>query len=315
VRFECCINKKSAKDEIVVASRNAFSLVELLVVISIIGLLVSLLLPAVQGAREAARKLACSNNLRQAGLALQNHVAVFSAFPGNGGFREGSMVKATSGLMVEISTTDHANGLTYRWGVGVPGAHPKQQSGSWAFSILPYVEQSAAYEQLIVSAKQSMFLCPSRSRANSQPTVDDNYGDYVSGGWAWAKSDYCGNARVMPNYPRYYRVAGITDGLSQTYAIGEKAFDRRVHLPTTWYWDEPIFSGGSKGTARAGLAIIPDGVGISFKENWGSAHSSGANFVNADGSTRLIASTIEFTVMRALLTPDGGEIESGGALE
>ncbi len=296
-------------------SRRAFSLVELLVVISLVGLLVSLLLPAIQSAREAARMLACSNNFRQVGFALHNHLAVFNAFPGNGGFREGISVKGVSGLMTTISTTDYADSMTYQWGVGVPGSHPKAQTGSWAYAILPYIEQMVAYEQLSVASKQPTFLCPSRSRADSEPTIDDSYGMYVSGGWAWAKSDYCANARLMLNYPRFYRVAGITDGLSQTYAVGEKAFDRKVHSPATWYWDEPIFSGGSKGTARAGLAIVPDGIGISFKENWGSSHPSGATFANADGSVRLITSTIDFRVMRALLTPDGGEIESNGANE
>jgi prepilin-type N-terminal cleavage/methylation domain-containing protein len=295
--------------------RRAFTLIELLVVLSIIGLLVSLLLPAVQAAREAARKLSCSNNMRQAGLALQNHMSIFNAFPGNGGYKAGSSIQSTDGIATVIKTTDHTDGVTYQWGIGIPGARPKDQTGSWAFAILPYIEQTAAYEQMRIEIKQAALLCPSRSRPDPQPTVNDDYGDYVSAGWAWAKSDYCGNAKMMPNYPRYFRIASVTDGLSQTYALGEKAFDRGVHRDTTWYWDEPLFSGGSKGTARSGLAIIPDGVNIAFKENWGSAHPGGAIFVNADGSTRMINATIEWTVMRALLTPDGGEVESNHELD
>ena len=78
----------------------------------------------------------------------------------------------------------------------------------------------------------------------------------------------------------------------------------------SWYWDEPIFSGGSKGTARAGLRISEDGRGIEFKENWGSAHPQGAQFGLADGSVHFIAASIDWKAMRALLTPDGGEVEA-----
>jgi hypothetical protein len=118
----------------------------------------------------------------------------------------------------------------------------------------------------------------------------------------------------MPNLPFVLSLASVTDGLSNTFSLGEKAFDRRVHVATSWYWDEPLFSGGSKGTARSGLAIIPDGVNIAFKDNWGSAHPAGAIFGKIDGSTRLIGSTVDYRTMRALLTPSGGEIE-GSNLE
>ena len=295
--------------------RCAFTLIELLVVISIISLLVSLLLPAVQAARDAARRLQCANNIKQLGLGLQNHIGIFNAFPGNGGYRPGNTIKSTSGANVEISTLDILDGNFYRWGVGLPGSAPKSQTGSWAYAILPYLEQSAAYDQLDFKAKQTTYLCPSRSRPDSVATVNDLFGRYESGGWAWAKSDYCGNARIMPNYPRYMRVAELTDGLSNTYAIGEKAFDRAVHVAASWYWDEPIFSGGSKGTARAGIVIVPDGRNIPFKENWGSAHPGGALFGNADGSTRLVSDQISIAAMRALLTPNGGEIISGEEIE
>ncbi len=305
-----CSNSKSFPVRRRIALR-AFTLIELLVVISIISLLVSLLLPAVQAARDAARRLQCANNVRQLGLGLQNHVSTYNAFPGNGGFRNGSTIVNTVGTPVTIFTEDIADGTHYDWGVGVPGASPKTQTGSWAYALLPFVEQTAAYEQLQFKAKQTTYLCPSRARPDPRPTLDDLYGRYESGGWAWAKSDYCGNARIMPNFPRYMRVAELTDGLSNTYAVGEKAYDRGVHVPSTWYWDEPICSGGSKGTARAGLVIVPDGVDIPFKDNWGSAHPGGAIFGNADGSTRLVSDQISHIVMRALLTPNGGEVVSG----
>ena len=297
------------------AGRQAFTLIELLVVISIISLLISLLLPAVQGAREAARRMQCSNHLRQLGLAIQHHVTVYACVPGNGGYTDESRIKSTTGEMVQISTDDLHAQMFFHWGVGMPGKLPAKQPGSWAYAILPFVEQESAYDKVDFRSSQPIYLCPSRDRPQPQPTIDDENGRYVSGGWAWTKMDYCGNARVMLNYPRVLNLSSVTDGLSQTYAAGEKAFDPSIHKDTSWYWDEPIFSGGSKGTARAGLGIFRDGINITFRENWGSAHPSGAHFVILDGSTHMVDQSIDWRVMRALLTPNGREAESADAFQ
>jgi hypothetical protein len=110
-------------------------------------------------------------------------------------------------------------------------------------------------------------------------------------------------------------LTAVSDGLSQTYAAGEKAVDPSVHTSTSWYWDEPIFSGGSKGTARAGLSVFRHGVNIAYRENWGSAHPGGAHFAILDGSTQMVDPSIDWKVMRALLTPSGGEFESANAFD
>ncbi len=294
--------------------RVGFTLVELLVVISIISVLVSLLLPAVQQAREAARRAQCSNNLRQLGLALQQHVATHRVFPGNGGFGPESEIESVDGTLVNIYTEHRAATNKFLWGIGQPGARPKTQAGSWAYAVLPFLEQSAAYQNVDFEANLQVYLCPSRARRRPLPPEADRYATYESGGWAWSKTDYCGNRRVTLPRPQVLSTASITDGLSQTYIVGEKAFDPSVHTATSWYWDEPIFSGGSKGTARAGLLIVNDGIGVAFKDNWGSGHVGGAHFGLADGSTHFIDRSIDWKAMRALLTPDEGEIESNAVL-
>ena len=105
--------------------RNAFTLIELLVVITIIGMLVALLLPAVQAARESARCLQCANNLKQIGLALHGYHAALGSFPpGN--------INLGAGLCP---------------GSAEPTTSYSTRSGNWMIAILPYLEQNALYNQ------------------------------------------------------------------------------------------------------------------------------------------------------------------------
>ena len=271
-------------------------------------------LPAVQQVREAARRISCQNNIRQHGIAIQSYLSIFDAMPGNGGYvegAEGNIIDSSNGQPTEISTLDHLSGQFYRWGIGNPLGGSKTQSGSWAYSILPHIEQSAAHQEVLVESKQPMFLCASRARPNSLPTVDDSNGNYVSGGLAWAKTDYAANARLCRDLPEVpLKVANLSDGLSNTWLMAEKAYDYNAQTATSWYWDEPIFSGGSKGTVRAGVVITQDGYGIPFRENWGSAHPGTISVGHADGSVHSIDANIEFEIVRALLTYNGGEVEA-----
>jgi prepilin-type processing-associated H-X9-DG protein len=102
----------------------------------------------------------------------------------------------------------------------------------------------------------------------------------------------------------------FTDGLSNTILIGEKAFDPTVQIPTSWYWDEPFFLGGSEGTSRGGLGILPDRAGIPFRGNWGSPHAGGAQYAFGDGGVRSVLFNVDITTFEALLSPDGGEVVS-----
>ncbi|MBR9802246.1 DUF1559 domain-containing protein [bacterium] len=188
--------------------RSGFTLIELLVVIAIIAILVALLLPAVQQAREAARRSSCKNNLKQLGLALHNYHDTFSVFP----FRQGG--------------PGHGNGE--RWSANV--------------HLLPNLEQGALYDAFMARAAQSgvslspweqwtvngiqpttqtvpAFLCPSDT--NTDPVGDQGPSNYsYCAGDSW-DSVNSANPRGMFGYRSKVRMRDITDGTSNTVAMAE----------------------------------------------------------------------------------------------
>jgi prepilin-type N-terminal cleavage/methylation domain-containing protein/prepilin-type processing-associated H-X9-DG protein len=292
--------------------RPGFTLLELLVVVGIIAVLIGLLLPAVQKVRAAAARLSCGNNLHQIGLALQMHLDAWRVFPSNGGWDGKQTILDTDGQPFVPYTTDFTTGQTYYWGAGQPGCAPRNQPGSWAYPLLPFLEQQNADQARQWTTAVPFFICPSRRSAGAEPVVgEDAYGRYGGGGWTWGKIDYAANQDAIPLRPRCRPLDDFTDGTSQTILAGEKAFDPLVETPTSWYWDEPFFLGGSAGTARLGVQIVHDGPGIPYKGNWGSAHSGGAQFLFADGSVHLLFYAIAWPTVNALLTPDQGEVVSG----
>jgi prepilin-type N-terminal cleavage/methylation domain-containing protein/prepilin-type processing-associated H-X9-DG protein len=293
-----------------VERRRAFTLIELLVVLAIVAILVGLLLPAVQKVREAAARLKCQNNLKQIGLALQQFHGTFGVFPSNGGWDGTQTILTADNRPFTPSTTDfEIGGTTFNWGTGDPARSPQDQTGSWGFAILPFLEQDTAFRDRAWTAPLQGYVCPSRRTAESRQLVNDAHGNYDGGGWAWGgKTDYAGNTLMTPGRPVCLSLAQVPDGSSNTILVGEKAADPSVMAPPSWYHDEPVFLGGSMGTSRNGLQVLRDAPGIPYKGNWGSAHPGGAQFLFADGSVRPLAHGTPWTTLLPLLTPDGGEV-------
>jgi prepilin-type N-terminal cleavage/methylation domain-containing protein len=293
--------------------RRGFTLIELLVVIGIIGILVALLLPAVQQARDAAERTRCANNLKQVGLALLAFNDQFRVLPSNGGWDGKQTILSVDGTPFTPQTFDFTLNKDFQWGVGDPLLAPREQMGSWAFSILPNVEQGPMFNERVWTSAVSTFICPVRRQALALPVVaEDANGRYLGGGWTWGKTDYAVNLFVFENRPFCRNISTISDGLSNTILVGEKAFNPAVVGPDSWYWDEPYFLGGSKGTSRGGFGLLKDGADIQYhyKENWGSPHIGGVQFVFGDGAVHMLPRTTPQPIFSAFLTPDGGEAVS-----
>ena len=199
--------------------RQGFTLVELLVVIAIIGILVALLLPAIQAARESARRRKCSNNLRQIGVAFQNHHDVFRFYPSGG-----------------LSWTSPRTWLP----PGIPGGIPagaETQAWGWAYQILPYVEQKVVWEDpndsRVPGTTIPVYSCPSLRPPTIFPYTQAGFNesramaDYTGNGgtWGgWGSFDSSGNSLDGPICPSGHqaRMAQITDGTANTLLVGEK---------------------------------------------------------------------------------------------
>ena len=237
-------------------SRPGFTLIELLVVIAIIAILIALLLPAVQQAREAARRIQCRNNLKQFGLALHNYESSHRVFPPG-------LITSTDGMAV------YANANTM---------------------LLPYFEQTslhnlfdqsrAWWEQSpsVASHVVSIFVCPSNSKQNpfSVPQISMVVPSTID---LVAATDYVfskgtSDAVCLPtvNVPRYEQgmfdanvprsIASITDGTSNTIAMGEGAGGLRWPLCRGMGCTTPF--AGTDGPVPASAAWIAGSVGVEF---------------------------------------------------
>jgi prepilin-type processing-associated H-X9-DG protein len=285
-------------------------MIELLVVVAITAVLLGLLVPAVQRVRETASRAQCANNLKQIGLAFHNYHDTTGSLPTNGGYSPSEPFN--------IGTDEL--GSIYTWGVGNPSFEGLNQTGSWAYSLLPYLEQEPVYKNAEYGAALKVYLCPTRNRVSPQATPAVDPGPVFTG-WTyitrgidpWSKTDYASNAVVVLQRGNQMTLNWITDGTSVTILAGEKSIDPRAYDTGGWGWDEPVFSGGSSGTSRIGTTVNQDVPGVNYVNNWGTAHPGTCTFLFADGSVRPVKPGVPVSLMRALLTPRGGEVVDPGS--
>lgn len=312
--------------------RRAFTLVELLVVIAIIALLMALLLPSVQSAREAARRIQCANNLKQLALALQSHHQSMNAFPAGC-----ITTEATS-----YNPWDDAQAAT---GAGLHGT-------SWMLMTLPYMEQSNVFNQwnfntnvrgnsLVAQQEIGGFYCPSRRvglRSEDRARLIDStwtgggtdYGGCAGGGnFLTNSSPHPWVSTLAANIPEYWwqpkqagifrpnqttSAAKVLDGTSNTMIVGE--------LQRLFVKNPVPYRASQDGWAVGGMATLfstndfeqgglyqTGGINNFFFENPGSEHAGGAQFGFADGSVHFFSENVSTVIFSYFGAMKSGEIK------
>ncbi len=310
---------------------EGFTLVEILVVIAIIGVLVALLLPAVQAAREAARRIECADTRAQIGLALHNYHLTYNSFPpGN--------INRTAGNCP---------------GMEEPGTSYSMRFGNWLIAILPYMEQAALHDQYDVrfsnnapqnqavrEASIASYTCPSDAEVNvleipatgPAAAAGTKYrpGSYraVSGrsedGYNYLDSEMMFSYSARSRGPihlvgvwgfRTETLADIRDGTTNSLLIGEST--TRTHQRFRTFWAYPFGYYALSGVTDQSRILLGDydkcvetdgpGGDIPCKRGWGGLHTVGVNFGLCDGSVRFIGNSVDMRVLGDLATIAGGE--------
>ncbi|HEV3164973.1 MAG TPA: DUF1559 domain-containing protein [Isosphaeraceae bacterium] len=297
-------------------SRRAFTLIELLVVIFIIGLLVALLLPAVQASREAARRAQCGNNLKQIGLALANYSTAFGAYPSG-------WIDPDPGFGPPL----------WGWGARLLGFLEHSPLAADDLLAKHFATQASATVQTTTLA---VFLCPSSPGGGVVELPVGGLGAFAFA--QFAPSNYVGSAgnRNPADFPQTsggvffwnsaVRAADIPDGMSSTLLVGERSRDL----------SDAIWSGGffaNNCTGPSWPVQVCDDTPLSFTlshagpaggkpfpavqvpndrrpgpSGYRSLHPGGCNFLFCDGSVRFMKQTVNPPAFAALSTRAGGEV-------
>lgn len=274
---------------------DGFTVVELLVVVAIIGILVALLLPAVQSVRMAARRVVCTNNLRQITLAAINYHSVFTRFPAghehNGGINVDDPDSNGWGWRTKILSHMELGNLLNKLDVDVKIINPVN---------------SSTIQEILPS-----FLCPADPELNNElnvisSAVSMSMSNYVGNGgsfeWSFVASDDVRSDGVLGRTAnsKHRGIANfdITDGLSNTFFCGET-------LKHGFCWDPTTFGGTRpNGFSARTLTQVRTGHGefnpetssasrVTKRNSYASNHNGGANFAFADGSVHFIDESIE----------------------
>ncbi|MCU0704453.1 MAG: DUF1559 domain-containing protein [Fimbriiglobus sp.] len=318
--------------------RRAFTLVELLVVIAIIAILIGLLLPAVQKVREAAARMQCSNHLKQLGLAAHNYHITHGHFPTAGKNGCETPIHPNVGALCAAYDPNNPNGAPANTPYTVPTSdlNLRRQEWSWAYFLLPYIEQENVYrnanDAIVHRSVIKIFHCPTRRSA--QLYSNNNKIDYAANSGSGLGDATTTGVIFRTGAAGPVRLTDIVDGTSNTALFGEKRM-KRDRFGLSYDDNESAFSPGWDSEIARAAVTDADTTSALNNLNWGpnpdiritnpglfpdpnsglnqfgSSHPGGCLFVLCDGSVRGVRFNPDRNIFRRFCTRADGQTISG----